>query len=104
MNRLLLCSLLVSLAPFHVMATDASAEDAARFAQAMAHGLRPSTAQLGAALPQWSIEERLAHYKVPGAAVSVIRDGKVVYAAGYGLRQAGTRDAVDADTVFSVGS
>ncbi|HEL5026606.1 TPA: beta-lactamase family protein [Stenotrophomonas maltophilia] len=104
MNRLLLCSLLVCLTPFHVMATDASAEDAARFAQAMAHGLRPSTAQLGAALPQWSIEERLAHYKVPGAAVAVIRDGKVVYAAGYGLRQAGTHDAVDADTVFSVGS
>ncbi|WP_225025514.1 hypothetical protein, partial [Klebsiella pneumoniae] len=52
MNRLLLCSLLVSLAPFRVMATDANAEDAARFAQALALGLRPSTAPMGAALPR----------------------------------------------------
>ncbi|WP_303636971.1 serine hydrolase domain-containing protein [Stenotrophomonas tuberculopleuritidis] len=104
MKRLVLCSLLATLAPFHAMAMDAGGEDSARFARAMAHGLRPSTAALGAAVPQWSIQERLAHYKVPGAAVAVIRNGEVVYAAGYGRRQAGTGDAVDADTVFSVGS
>lgn len=104
MKPQLLCSLLVALAPFHAMAIEATGEDTARFAQAMAHGLRPGTAVLGAAPPRWSITERLAHYKVPGAAIAVVRNGQVVYAAGFGVRQAGTHDAVDADTVFSVGS
>lgn len=108
MKRLLLCSLLAALLPAlqpsPAVASEVAGDEAARFARAMTHGLRPSTARLGAAVPQWSIEERLAHYRVPGAAVAVIRDGKVVYAAGFGLRKAGTQDAVDADTVFSVGS
>ncbi len=78
--------------------------DAARFAHAVEHGLRPSIAAVGAPVPTWSLRERMAHHKVPGVAVAVVRDGKVVYAAGFGARQAGTSEAVDADTLFSVGS
>jgi CubicO group peptidase (beta-lactamase class C family) len=58
----------------------------------------------GEAAPGWSLAERMAFHKVPGVAVAVIRDGQVVAAAGYGLREAGTADKVDADTLFSVGS
>lgn len=71
---------------------------------ALTNGLRPTVVETGQALPRWSLQERMAHYGVPGVAIAVIRDGKVVQAAGYGLRQAGSADAVDARTVFSVGS
>ena len=41
---------------------------------------------------------------IPGMSIAVVRDGKVVYAKGFGVRKVGTTDAVDADTVFQVAS
>ncbi|WP_313915204.1 serine hydrolase domain-containing protein [Tahibacter sp.] len=67
-------------------------------------GLRLNRLKAGEALPGWSLAERMAHHKVPGVAIAVLRNGEVVAARGYGLREAGTTDAVDADTLFSVGS
>ena len=71
---------------------------------ALAHGLRPSVLPLHAPLPHWSLAERMAQHSVPGTSVAVIRDGKLVYARGFGTRQAGSNAPVDADTLFSVGS
>ncbi|MCI4568950.1 serine hydrolase domain-containing protein [Lysobacter sp. CFH 32150] len=68
------------------------------------HGLRPSVTAPGEAVPRWSLDERMRHYKVPGVAVAVLKDGEVVQVAGYGVREAGTQDRVDGDTLFSVGS
>lgn len=67
-------------------------------------GLRPSVAAPGEAPQRWSIGERMLHYKVPGVAVAIVRNGEVVRAVGYGVREAGTRDRVDGETLFSVGS
>ncbi len=53
---------------------------------------------------RWSIEERLAFHRVPGIGVAIIENSTVVWAKGYGLKQAGTNERVDADTVFSAGS
>ncbi len=41
---------------------------------------------------------------VPGLAVAVVRDGKTVYAKGFGLRRIGDPAEVDADTVFQLAS
>ena len=41
---------------------------------------------------------------IPGLAVAVVRDGKTVYAKGFGLRRIGERQPVDADTVFQIAS
>ncbi|UNK48501.1 beta-lactamase family protein [Lysobacter sp. S4-A87] len=71
---------------------------------ALDHGLRPTTLAADAPLPGWSLRERMAFHHVPGVAIAVIRDGQVVQASGFGLREAGSNDAVDADTMFSVGS
>lgn len=71
---------------------------------ALAHGLRPSVLASQDPLPDWSIQARMAEYAVPGAAVALVRDGKVVYARGFGVRQRGSAAIVDADTLFSVGS
>jgi CubicO group peptidase (beta-lactamase class C family) len=41
---------------------------------------------------------------VPGLAVAVVRDGRTVYAKGFGLRKVGAPETVDADTVFQIAS
>jgi CubicO group peptidase (beta-lactamase class C family) len=84
------------------VAEDKPAAQRADALAALAAGLRPSIVEAGQAMPHWSLQERMTHYGVPGVAVAVIRDGKVVQAAGYGVRH--DRAAVDAQTAFSVGS
>ena len=71
---------------------------------ALEHGLRPSMLKANEPLPGWSLQERMAQHHVPGVAIAVLKDGNVVQSAGFGVREAGTQDAVDADTLFSVGS
>jgi CubicO group peptidase (beta-lactamase class C family) len=46
----------------------------------------------------------LAKSGIPGLAVAVVRDGKTVYAKGFGLRQIGERQLVDDETVFQIAS
>ncbi|MDM0085069.1 serine hydrolase [Variovorax sp. J31P179] len=41
---------------------------------------------------------------IPGMAVAVVKDGKTVYAKGFGVRRMGSSEAVDADTVFQLAS
>lgn len=41
---------------------------------------------------------------IPGMAVAVVKDGKTVYAKGFGVRRIGSPEAVDADTVFQLAS
>ncbi|WP_425302354.1 serine hydrolase [Nocardia neocaledoniensis] len=41
---------------------------------------------------------------IPGMAVAVVHGGKTVYAKGFGVREAGRDDKVDADTVFQLAS
>jgi len=41
---------------------------------------------------------------IPGMAVAVMRDGRTVYAKGFGVRKAGEATPVDADTVFQIAS
>src|SRR5690348_16900153 len=46
----------------------------------------------------------MADWKVPGLAIAVVKDDKVVWARGFGLRRLGSPQAVDADTLFGIGS
>lgn len=50
---------------------------------------------VGRALPEW---------KIPGVAVCVVKDGKVVFMKGYGVKETGTNDKVDENTLFMIGS
>ena len=43
-------------------------------------------------------------WKVPGLAIAVIKDGKVVLSKGYGVRELGKSDPVDEHTLFAIGS
>lgn len=46
----------------------------------------------------------MAFYGVPGVSIAVIENGAVLWAKGYGVKQAGSNDPIDTETVFSVGS
>ena len=50
------------------------------------------------------VDEVLATFEVPGAAVAIVKDGQVVLAKGYGVRTIGTDDRVDARTLFGIAS
>jgi len=50
------------------------------------------------------IEAVLQSWKVPGGAVSIVKDGEILSARGYGSKNAETGEPVDADTVFCIGS
>jgi CubicO group peptidase (beta-lactamase class C family) len=49
-------------------------------------------------------ERVMAHYSVPGMAVGLIMDGKVVHASGYGVLEAGKRERVDQRSLFKIAS
>jgi CubicO group peptidase (beta-lactamase class C family) len=42
--------------------------------------------------------------EVPGAAIAIVENGKVTLARGYGVRKLGFAEAVDANTLFQIGS
>ncbi|MGH8127878.1 MAG: serine hydrolase, partial [Gammaproteobacteria bacterium] len=46
----------------------------------------------------------MAQWKVPGLAVAIVKDGKVVLARGYGVRELGKPAKVDANTLFGIAS
>lgn len=50
------------------------------------------------------IVKALSTWQIPGAAVCVVKDGKVVVLKGYGVRQAGKDEKVDENTLFMIGS
>jgi CubicO group peptidase (beta-lactamase class C family) len=50
------------------------------------------------------VRTAMAQWKVPGLAVAVVKDGRVVLERGYGVRELGKPDRVDADTLFDIAS
>jgi CubicO group peptidase (beta-lactamase class C family) len=50
------------------------------------------------------VESARKLYQVPGLAVTVVKDGKVLFKKGYGVRELGTTSAVDTQTLFACAS
>ncbi|MGH8280732.1 MAG: serine hydrolase domain-containing protein, partial [Gammaproteobacteria bacterium] len=50
------------------------------------------------------VQKIMQDWKVPGLAVAVVKDGKVVLARGYGVRELDRPAKVDADTLFTIAS
>lgn len=49
-------------------------------------------------------ESAMREFHVPGAVIGVVKDGKVVHAAGYGVRELGLPETVDTQTLFRIAS
>jgi CubicO group peptidase (beta-lactamase class C family) len=50
------------------------------------------------------IEKARVEWEVPGLSVAIVKDGKVAFAKGYGVKELGRPDPVDADTLFAIAS
>jgi CubicO group peptidase (beta-lactamase class C family) len=50
------------------------------------------------------INAQMKRFAVPGLGLAIVKDGKVVYSKGYGLRDSSKKEAVNADTLFAIGS
>jgi CubicO group peptidase (beta-lactamase class C family) len=62
--------------------------------------------KMKATLPQLEklAEQTLKRTGVPGIAIAVVHKGEVVYLKGFGVREAGKEQPIDADTVFQLAS
>ena len=52
----------------------------------------------------WTIEERMAHYGVPGVSIAVIYDGKIAWTKTYGIMDKEDKTPVTGETLFQAGS
>jgi CubicO group peptidase (beta-lactamase class C family) len=50
------------------------------------------------------VEKVMSTFQVPGVAVTIVKDGKVVLAKGYGVKKLGAADKVDGQTLFAIAS
>ena len=50
------------------------------------------------------VNKAIRDWEVPGMAIAIVKDDRVVYAKGYGLRELGKTAPVDAHTIFAIGS
>ena len=46
----------------------------------------------------------MQRYDVPGIALTIVKDGKVIVARGYGVRELGKATPVDSETTFGIAS
>ncbi len=50
------------------------------------------------------IEKSRVEWRAPGMAVAIVKDGKVIFKKGYGIRELGKEDKVDTETLFACAS
>jgi CubicO group peptidase (beta-lactamase class C family) len=50
------------------------------------------------------VAKAVQDWRTPGLAVAVVKDGRVVFSKGYGVREVGKPAAVDEHTLFAIGS
>ncbi|CAA9569682.1 MAG: Beta-lactamase class C-like and penicillin binding proteins (PBPs) superfamily / DUF3471 domain [uncultured Thermomicrobiales bacterium] len=90
--------------PNRLLAQEASPPAASPVADGAPGDVTPGRANLVVErLPELAADI-LARTGVPGMAVAVVHDAAVVFAGGFGVREIGTDQRVDADTVFQLAS
>lgn len=50
------------------------------------------------------VQRGMTNWQIPGAAVLVVKDGKIIVAKGYGVKEFGKNDKIDENTLFLIGS
>lgn len=68
-------------------------------------GIAPGNAQILSSKQVDSlVEKTLTAFNVPGIAVAIVKDGKVIHAKGYGVRSLRTKEPVNEHTFFGIAS
>src|SRR6266568_2159258 len=50
------------------------------------------------------VTKAIKDWEVPGLAIAIVRDDRIVFAKGYGVRELGKSPVVDEHTLFAIGS
>jgi CubicO group peptidase (beta-lactamase class C family) len=50
------------------------------------------------------IEKAMSDWQIPGLAIAVVKDNKIIYAKGYGVREIGKTQTVNEQTIFPIAS
>jgi CubicO group peptidase (beta-lactamase class C family) len=50
------------------------------------------------------VNRALTEWQIPGVSVCIVKNGKIVVMKGYGVKETGTNDKVDENTLFMIGS
>ncbi|MEO6612697.1 MAG: serine hydrolase [Chitinophagaceae bacterium] len=50
------------------------------------------------------VNRALTDWQIPGVSVAIVKNGKVVWMKGYGVKETGSNDKVDENTLFMIGS
>ncbi|RXT55428.1 hypothetical protein B6S44_09950 [Bosea sp. Tri-44] len=71
-----------------------------------ANAQQPTQGSIEALLPEFEkqVAEGMKAFSVPGVAIGIIHDDKLIYAKGFGVRALGKPDPVTPETIFQVGS
>ncbi|MFT5161825.1 MAG: CubicO group peptidase (beta-lactamase class C family) [Alteromonadaceae bacterium] len=89
-SRLMVTAVVFWLMPFSLFSADAAAKE--------------SPAPVDLVQIKQTIEKAMKAFNVPGIAVAIVKDDKVIMSKGFGLIQMGKRDKVNADTLFGIAS
>ncbi|AZO80633.1 MULTISPECIES: serine hydrolase [unclassified Bosea (in: a-proteobacteria)] len=67
---------------------------------------RPTQGSIEALLPEFEkqVAEGMKAFSVPGVAIGIVHDDKLIYAKGFGVRALGKPDQVTPETIFQIGS
>lgn len=85
----------------HTASAQSSQQDSIRMIE---NGLSGWAKLEGRPDPKWSIEERLAYYKIPGITIAVVRNYKIAWAKGYGYADKEANIPVTPQTLFQAAS
>ena len=83
--------------------TDLEASQEAKMERVLT-GLRPPIAIKGQLPVRWTLAERMAASHVLGLSIALIDDGKIAWARGFGVKEAGRNEAVTTSTLFEAQS
>jgi CubicO group peptidase (beta-lactamase class C family) len=84
------------------LATSASEIDAR--IERVVNGLLPATSQRSRWAPPARLADRMARFHTPGISIAVVNEGRIEWARGFGVREAGRHEPVTERTVFQAGS
>jgi CubicO group peptidase (beta-lactamase class C family) len=82
----------------------AQSADSLDRSERVVRALRPAVEIEGREGGRWTIAQRMAEHAVPGVSIAVVEGGRIAWARGFGVRQAGSADSVTAETRFQAAS
>lgn len=86
------------------VAQTTGAADVAQRIERVENGLLPPAVLKGEAPARMTLADRMKFYKTPGVSIALINDGRIEWARGYGVLEAGSKEPVTPETLFQAAS